>query len=123
MASPADVSSPLPPPAKLKRIPRGRRVWVRFSEDEYQALKARADEAGMTASALIRDHLGKVRVRNRADEGRRNELLNGINANLNMLARWANTYKTTLEAMPIRRRLILVEGQIARLIERMDAAR
>jgi hypothetical protein len=96
---------------------------VRFSEDEYQALKARADEAGMTASALIRDHLGKVRVRNRADEGRRNELLNRINANLNMLARWVNTYKNALEAMPIRRRLTLVEGQIARLIERMDTTR
>jgi mobilization protein NikA len=123
MTSPADVSSTTPSPAKLKRTPRGRRVWVRFSEAEYQALKARADEAGMTASALIRDHLGKVRVRNRADEGRRNELLNRINANLNMLARWVNTYKTALEAMPIRRRLILVEGQIARLIERMDATR
>jgi hypothetical protein len=120
MASPKDGSST--PSAKPKRTPRGRRVWVRFSEEEYQALKAHADEAGMTASALIRDHLGKVWVRHRADEARRNEMLNRINANLNMIARWVNTYKNALEAMPIRR-ITLVEGQIARLIERMDRAR
>jgi hypothetical protein len=121
MASPPDASSS--PSAKPNRTPRGRRVWVRFSEDEYQALKARADEAGLTASALIRDHLGKVWVRNRADEARRNELLNRINANLNMIARWVNTYQNALEALAVRRRLMLVEGQIARLIERMDRAR
>ncbi|MEB6138379.1 hypothetical protein MXF19_27100, partial [Klebsiella pneumoniae] len=57
---------------------------VRFSDDEYDRLKSLADEAGISMSQLVRDHLGTVRVRNREDEKERVAMLNRINANLNM---------------------------------------
>ena len=66
---------------------------VRFSDDEMEHLQALAENAGMSMSELVRDHLGKVRVRNRKDEKERVAMLNRINANLNMIARWVNTYR------------------------------
>ncbi|WP_181442025.1 plasmid mobilization protein [Swingsia samuiensis] len=35
---------------------------VRFSDDEWAALQEQANAAGLSMSALVRDHLGKVRI-------------------------------------------------------------
>ena len=99
---------------------RGKYILIRVSEDEHATSAAKAREADMSVSALMRDHLDKLWIRHRSDEGRRNQMLNRINANLNMIARWANTHKSAADAMPVCRRLAHVEGQIARLIERLD---
>lgn len=104
----------------MARGVRSKNIHIRVTEEEYAALVAKAKEAGMSVSSLMRDHTSKLWIRHRADEARRNEMLNRLNANLNMIARWANTYKSALEAMPVRRRLTVVEGQIALLIQRMD---
>ncbi|HDT6080048.1 TPA: hypothetical protein QHC28_004776, partial [Aeromonas veronii bv. veronii] len=65
---------------------------VRFSDAEWEALQTLSESAGMSMSELVRDHLNKVNIRNRQDEKERVVMLNRINANLNMIARWVNTH-------------------------------
>ncbi len=72
---------------------RNHMLRVRFSAAEWESLQKLSESAGMTMSEVVRAHLGKVRVRNRRDEKARVAMLNRINANLNMIARWANTRK------------------------------
>lgn len=74
---------------------------VRLNDAEHERLKALASDAGMTPSALIRDHLGAVEVRNRDDERQRVGLLNRINANLNMIARWVNVHRGAADAVEV----------------------
>lgn len=61
---------------------------VRFSNDEFENLKKLSDDAGMSMSVLVRDHLEKVKVRDKSEERQRNINLNRINSNLNMIAKW-----------------------------------
>jgi hypothetical protein len=99
---------------------RSRRVWIRFSEAEHAALVARARAAGLRPSALLRDHLGKVRIRHREDERQRLTALNRINANLNMLARWCNTHKGGADAVQIMAYLVALERVISRLADAQE---
>lgn len=88
---------------------------VRFSDDEYDRLKSLADGAGISMSQLVRDHLGKVRIRNRDDEKERVVMLNRINANLNMIARWVNTHKGSADSIEVVSHLMVIERHIAEL--------
>jgi len=88
---------------------------VRFSDAEWQALQDLAESAGMTMSEVVRDHLGKVKIRNRKDEKDRLVMLNRINANLNMIARWVNTYKGKGDAVQVVAHLIAIEREIKEL--------
>jgi hypothetical protein len=99
---------------------RSRRVWIRFSEPEHAALVTRAREAGLSVSALPRDHLGKVRIRHREDERQRVIALNCINGNLNMLARWCNVHKGGADAVQIMGYLCAIEREITRLIDAQE---
>lgn len=69
----------------------------------------------MTMSEVVRDHLGKVKIRNRKDEKDRVVMLNRINANLNMIARWVNTYKGKGDAVQVVAHLIAIEREIKEL--------
>jgi hypothetical protein len=99
---------------------RSRRVWIRFSEPEHAALKAKASAAGISVSELLRDHVGKVRIRHREDQRQRTVVLNRINANLNMLARWCNVHKGGADAVQIMAYLRAVEREIIRLSETIE---
>ncbi len=88
---------------------------VRFSEAEWQALQDLAESAGMTMSEVVRDHLGKVKIRNRKDERDRVAMLNRINANLNMIARWVNTHKGAADAVQVVTHLTVIEREIKEL--------
>jgi hypothetical protein len=85
---------------------------VRFSDAEWEALKSLSESAGMSMSELVRDHLSKVRIRNRQDEKDRVVMLNRINANLNMIARWVNTHRSAAEAVEVVSHLIAIERAI-----------
>ena len=52
-------------------------------------------------SELVRDHLGALTVLERDEEleKKRIALLNRINANLNMIAKWVNTHKDSADAI------------------------
>lgn len=88
---------------------------VRFSDDEWQALQDLSESASMTMSEVVRDHLGKVKVRNRKDERDRVAMLNRINANLNMIARWVNTHKGAADAVQVVTHLMAIEREIKEL--------
>lgn len=74
---------------------------IRVNDAEHERLKALAGEAGMTPSELIRGHIGKLSVRNRSDEQQRVAMLNRINANLNMIARWVNTHRGAADTVEV----------------------
>ena len=88
---------------------------VRFSDEEYDRLKSLADNAGVSMSELVRDHLGRVKVRNRDDEKQRIAMLNRINANLNMIARWVNTHKSSADTIEVVSHLMVIERHIDEL--------
>lgn len=75
-----------------------RQINIRLSDDHYLELRAKAQAAGMSMSELLRDHAEKIAVVNRTDWRLRTYQLGRIGTNLNQIAHWANTYKTTTEA-------------------------
>ena len=96
----------------MRQEPRTHMLRVRFSDEEWTALQEQASAAGMTMSALVRDHLGRVSIRNREDERQRLIRLNRINANLNMIARWVNTYRDRAETIQVISHLIAIQRYI-----------
>jgi hypothetical protein len=98
---------------------RSRIIQIRVDDDEYDVLAQKGAAVG-SMSRLLRDHLGKVQVRHRDDELQRLILLNRINANLNMIARWANIHKSEAEAVQVQACLADVRREIGRLLVAMD---
>ncbi|EME7447837.1 TPA: hypothetical protein RG646_RS22750 [Providencia rettgeri] len=94
---------------------RNNMLRVRFSDAEWQALQDLSESASMTMSEVVRDHLGKVTIRNRKDERDRVAMLNRINANLNMIARWVNTHKGAADAVQVVTHLMVIEREIKEL--------
>ena len=90
---------------------------IRVNDGEYERLQTLASEAGMTPSALVRDHIGKLRVRNRSDEQQRVGMLNRINANLNMIARWCNTHKGAAETIEVVSHLQAIQATVEQLAD------
>jgi hypothetical protein len=60
----------------------------------------------------VRDHLGKVRIRNKEADRERTAMLNRLNANLNMIARWVNTHKSSASAVEVVSHLMVIERHI-----------
>ena len=94
----------------------GRDVWVkiRASEAERAEWHAKARSAGLTLSDLV----GRVRpwtVAHAEVERERTRELARIGANLNQIARWANTFKANAEAVEIVAHLVAIERTLAAL--------
>jgi len=113
------AASPTPRPSRPVRT---RMVKLRVSEDEYAVLKAKTEETGLSLSGLLRDHVGKVRIRDRETERRRVAMLNRINANLNMIAKWVNTQKGAADAVMVQAHIVALEAEITRLLEAQERA-
>jgi hypothetical protein len=95
---------------------RQRYVRVRLSEDEARMLVVKATAARLSKSALLRDHLGRLRV-----PPERRELLvslRRIGTLLNQIARWGNIHKTEAEALEVLAELQAVRRGILRLVEK-----
>jgi hypothetical protein len=99
------------PAAKRSRV-----IRVRVSEEEYEALMQKGEAAG-SMSALLRDHLGKVAIRYRDDERQRLVMLNRLNAKLNQIAKWCNTYKGDADAGQVTGHLAAVRQGLQRLLQ------
>lgn len=97
-------------------------IRIRVSEEEYAALVAKGTAVG-GMSALLRDHLGQVRIRHREDERQRVALLNRLNANLNMLAKWVNTYKCDADAVQVLVSLADMRRELGRLLAAWESRR
>ncbi|HAF4830707.1 TPA: MobC family plasmid mobilization relaxosome protein [Salmonella enterica] len=87
-------------------------LQVRISDDDYEVLRTLAETANISMSSLVRDHIGRISVRNRNDERERIVMLNRINANLNMIARWVNTHKSAASAVEVVSHLIAIERHV-----------
>lgn len=90
---------------------------VRFSDAEFTALQGLAEKAGCSMSEMVRDHLGKVRVRNKEADRERTMMLNRLNANLNVIARWVNTHKAGASAVEVVSHLMVIERHIREMNE------
>jgi hypothetical protein len=105
-----------PPPRRLKRASaREHEIKVRLSSAEYERLKAVAASADKPPAVFLREHMDEVRVRHREDEHQRNVLLNRWNGNLNMIAKWVNTYRERAEARHVIRQLKALEHELSRV--------
>ncbi len=85
---------------------------IRLSTDEREGLSRKAHAAGVTIAELLRDHGDKVAVVNRLDWRLRTYQLGKIGVNLNQLARWANTYKSSTDALQVTIALLRLERAI-----------
>lgn len=99
---------------------RSRVIRVRVSEEEYAQLMQKGEAVG-SMSALLRDHLGKVAIRHRDEERQRLAMLNRINANLNQIAKWCNTYKGDADARQVNGYLAGIRQGIHRLLDAWES--
>ena len=105
--------------SKAPRAPKTKQVLIRLSEEEHARIKGLAEESGMSMAALMRDHLGHIKIRNRDDEKKRIAMLNRINSNINQIARFANTYKESAEALGIISALLSLDKKVDELNARL----
>lgn len=77
----------------------------------------------MTPSALVRDHIGKLKVRNRGDEQQRIAMLNRINANLNMIARWCNAYRGAADVVEVVEQLQAIRQAVEVVADQQEQKR
>ena len=93
-------------------------VKIRASEAEPAEWHAKASSAGLTLSDLVRRSVGRVRtwtVAHAEVERERTRELARIGANLNQIARWANTFKANAEALEVVAHLVAIERALAAL--------
>ena len=113
--------APSGPPERQRHVmSAGRAVWVKIcaSEAERAEWHAKARSAGLTLSDLVRRSVGRVRpwtVAHAEVERERTRELVRIGANLNQIARWANTFKANVETVEIVAHLVAIERALAAL--------
>lgn len=93
-------------------------IKVRVSESEKTEIEHKAQLAGLTLSDFIRRTVARSRTRQTQAEREHLRLLARAGNNLNQLARWANTYKSDIEAVRLlvaleSLRRVLVAGEVA----------
>ena len=76
-------------------------IKIRVTERELADFRARAGEAGMTVSDLVRFRLTGYRVRQTDADKDRLRHLSRIGSNINQLARWANSRKAAAPALEV----------------------
>jgi hypothetical protein len=69
-------------------------------------------------SEYVRKSISKSIIKNRADEKKRIVLASRFNANLNMICKWANTYKSKAECIQVIECLLAIESGIKRVLEK-----
>jgi len=93
-------------------------VKVRIDDAERAFWHEKAQASGRTLSDLIREALDRVRRWTPADKDAERERLRQlarIGANLNQIAKWANTYKAGADAAAVIAHLVAIEGAISAL--------
>lgn len=88
-----------------------------MTEEEWQHIERLSELAELPMSEVVRASLHRVRIVNRADHKRRTILLNRVNANLNMIAKWVNTHLDLADRVEVLSHLISIEKKIEELDE------
>ena len=97
----------------------------RCTATEKAELRAKAEAAGLPAATLLREALGLTEARRRKPVPRVDPALvlaiGRIGGNLNQIARWLNRAmlvgRTDLDSLTVARRLLVIERQLAQLLE------
>lgn len=90
-----------------------------MSKAEKVSWQEKAVQAGIPLSTLIRQAIRKVNISRRTDRGliaERTCQIRRIGINLNQIAKWANTYKSTAEAIEVIEALQTLEKALNKLI-------
>ena len=102
----------------MTRSKRDTNLTIRLSQTEKLAWQEKADLSGMTISSLIRQAISRTKTWTVADKSlvkEQTRQIARIGNNLNQIARWANTYKSTAEAVQIIQALRLIEQSLNKL--------
>lgn len=94
---------------------KNRDLHIRLNDADYEKIQSIANKTNRTVSELIRDHIGKITVKDSELERIRNINLNRINANLNMIAKWVNTHKELADSLKVIELLITIEREVKAL--------
>lgn len=88
-----------------------RSAWLklRVTPEEKESITAKATMQGQTVTDFLRQRALDYRLRQTPLEKERIRQLARIGANLNQLARWANTWKSRAEAVEILTALVSLE--------------
>lgn len=92
-------------------------IMVRLHPEERDTLRLNAGVHGLSMSDYIRQTCLGIRLRRTPEEKRRLRELARIGANLNQLAKWANTYKRNAEVLEVLTALAAIERTIAEWAE------
>ncbi len=101
-----------------RKVQRTNTISIRLTDEEKLDWELKAHAAGLTISQLAREAMGRVKVTNikdRAIQMERTRQIAKIGNNLNQIARWANTYTNTAEAVEIVTYLIAIEQALLAL--------
>ena len=93
-------------------------IKIRLSKAEKERWQEKAVRAGVSLSNLIRQAMVRTQTWTVADRGLISEQtrqISRIGNNLNQIAKWANTYKSTAEAIEVIECLRAIEKAIAQL--------
>lgn len=101
-------------------VVRDKWVHIKVAQEERDAWQAAAEADGVTLADLIRSRMSTATVdreprRRRAARRADPALLAAmarIGSNLNQVARWANTYKRSADAVPIIAALVAIERAV-----------
>ncbi len=79
-------------------------IKIRLSKQEKMDWQEKAVKAGISLSSLMRQAMSRTQTWTAADRGLISEQtrqISRIGNNLNQIAKWANTYKSTAEAIEV----------------------
>ena len=98
----------------MKENKERRSAWIkmRVTPDEKKLIESKASAQGQTVTDFLRQRALDYRLRQSPLEKERIRQLARIGANMNQIARWANTYKKRAEAVEVITRLILLEREL-----------
>ena len=99
------------------------RLELRCTEDDKRRWQEKADAAGVSLSELVRTALDKARVPDKRGKAERTAALREvakIGNNLNQIAKWANTYKTSAEAVAVVAHLVAIEQEVEHVLKSLS---
>ena len=101
-----------------RKVQRTNTISIRLTDEEKLDWELKAHAAGSTISQLAREAMNRVKVMNVSDRAiqiKRTYQIAKLGNNLNQIARWANTYTNTADAVEVVTYLIAIEKALLAL--------
>ena len=93
-------------------------ITIRLSQQEKEAWQEKAVRAGIPLSTLMRQAMSKTRTWTAGDLSlikEQTRQISRLGNNLNQIAKWVNTYKSTAEAIEVIEALRAIEQALTQL--------